>query len=179
MLAAREFGLRSPARATSAHTHLLLVGFVMMMICGVALWMFPRPAKDDARYRPQRAEWAYWLLTLGTSGRAALELLADSEAGPVVRSLIVAAGLAQVAGLLLFFWSMLPRIRSTLPPGDYGAAPPRGPRIPGPNPPRPRGRSESSFCRCSGRGRGPPRSASSPVPRRVPSAPSPRGRSAS
>ena len=36
----------------SAHTHLILVGSVMMMIMGVALWFFPRPEKDDKKYNP-------------------------------------------------------------------------------------------------------------------------------
>jgi heme/copper-type cytochrome/quinol oxidase subunit 1 len=114
MLAAREFGLALPARILSVHTHLLLVGFVMFMISGVALWMFPRAAKDDARYRPGLAEWAYWLLLAGTAVRAALELVAPAGAALPVRVVIVAGGLAQVAGLLLFFVMMLPRIRSTL-----------------------------------------------------------------
>lgn len=34
----------------SAHTHALFVGFIMMMILGVALWLFPRPDRADARY---------------------------------------------------------------------------------------------------------------------------------
>ena len=114
MLFAREFGLPMPPRARSAHTHLLLVGFVMFMISGVALWMFPRAAKDDARYRPTLAEWAYWCLVIGTAGRAALELGAGAAAEAPIRLAIVAAGVAQAAGLLLFFVMMLPRIRSTL-----------------------------------------------------------------
>lgn len=115
MLVSREFGLPLAARAMSAHTHLLLVGFVMFMICGVALWMFPRPVKDDPRYKPTRAGWAYWCLALGTGGRAALELWAGAGgSGVVVRAAIVAAGISQAAGLLIFFWTMLPRIRSTL-----------------------------------------------------------------
>ena len=36
----------------SAHAHAVLVGFVMFLILGVALWLFPRAAKDDERYRP-------------------------------------------------------------------------------------------------------------------------------
>jgi len=36
----------------SAHTHLILVGSVMMMIMGVALWFFPRAEKDDRKYNP-------------------------------------------------------------------------------------------------------------------------------
>lgn len=114
MLTAREFGLALPMRTRSVHTHLLLVGFVMFMISGVALWMFPRAAKGDARYRPVLAEWAYWLLLAGTAGRAVLELLATPAASVATRTAIVAAGLAQLVGLLLFFLMMLPRIRTTM-----------------------------------------------------------------
>src|SRR5688500_16052609 len=59
----------------SAHTHAILVGFVMMMILGVALWMFPRPEKNDERYSPRAAEAAYWLITIGTGGRLIGELM--------------------------------------------------------------------------------------------------------
>jgi len=114
MLAARESGLAPPVRIMSVHPHLLLVGFVMFMISGVALWMFPRAAKGDARYRPALAEWAYWLLLAGTAGRATLELLATPTASVATRTAIVAAGLAQLVGLLLFFLMMLPRIRTTM-----------------------------------------------------------------
>jgi heme/copper-type cytochrome/quinol oxidase subunit 1 len=114
MLAAREFGLPLPPRAQSAHTHVLLVGFVMFMISGVALWMFPRAAKDDHRYRPALAEWAYWCLAIGTAGRGALELATGPVEPVAMRIAIVAGGVAQAAGLLLFFFMMLPRIRTTL-----------------------------------------------------------------
>jgi cytochrome bd-type quinol oxidase subunit 2 len=113
MMAAREFGVSVPARALSAHTHALLVGFVMMMIGGVALWMFPRPAKDDPRYKPVRAEWAYWMLALGTGGRIVLELAAKEDAGTAMRVAVFATGAAQVLGLLLLFGTLWPRIRTT------------------------------------------------------------------
>lgn len=116
IMAAREFGVGLPARAISAHTHVLLVGFVMFMICGVALWMFPRPAKDDARYRPERAEAAWWCLVVGTGGRVVLELTLPAPGSAVLRWLLVACGVLQAVGLLLFFTTMLPRIRSTLAP---------------------------------------------------------------
>jgi hypothetical protein len=51
---------RYPSRLfITAHAHLLLVGFMLMMVMGVATWMFPRPARDDARYRPELAEAVY------------------------------------------------------------------------------------------------------------------------
>ena len=112
MLVAREFGGRVASHyLVSAHTHAVLVGFVMMMILGVALWMFPRPATGDLRYRPQLAEAAYWMLTSGTAVRVAGELLHSRSEGPWLRWVVVLAGLAQVGGLLLFFANMWSRIR--------------------------------------------------------------------
>ena len=117
LLAAREFGVPAPVRALSAHTHAVLVGFVMMMIGGVALWMFPRPAKDDPLYRPALAEWAYWLLAAGTAGRIVFELAVSDPTGAALHGAIFAAGLAQVLGLVLLFAVLWPRIRTTRPDG--------------------------------------------------------------
>ena len=44
-------GRYPPRLFITAHVHLLLVGFMLMLVMGVATWMFPRPARDDARYR--------------------------------------------------------------------------------------------------------------------------------
>ena len=67
MIARRELWNIAPTPLEiSAHTHVILIGFVMTMILGVALWLFPRPDKTDARYRPGLAELSYWLLTAGT-----------------------------------------------------------------------------------------------------------------
>ena len=95
----------------SAHTHLILVGFVLMMILGVALWMFPRPAKEDARFDPRLAEAAYWCLTVGTAARAGGELARPMMLEAALGWVIVLAGSAQVLGLGLFFWNMWTRIR--------------------------------------------------------------------
>lgn len=95
----------------SAHTHAVFVGFVMMMILGVALWLFPRPEKDDRRYRPVLAEAAYWMLATGTAARIAGELLRQSAAGWWLRVGIVASGSLQIAGLAVFFFTMWSRIR--------------------------------------------------------------------
>jgi heme/copper-type cytochrome/quinol oxidase subunit 1 len=97
--------------AASAHTHAILVGFVMMMILGVALWLFPRPAKEDARYNPRAAEAAYWLLTAGTAGRIIGELARISVSALYVRWVVIVASFAQIAGIGLFFFTMWSRIR--------------------------------------------------------------------
>lgn len=114
MLVRRElWGIYPTAYLQSAHTHAILVGFVMMMILGVALWMFPRPARDDTRYRPELALAAYWLLAGGTAVRLAGEVARTGVDGPVLRLLVMAGGLAQVAGIGLFFVTMWSRIRAT------------------------------------------------------------------
>jgi heme/copper-type cytochrome/quinol oxidase subunit 1 len=112
MLVRRELAGRFPSPyVVSAHTHAILVGFVMLMILGVALWLFPRPEKGDARYRPRVAEAAYWLVTLGTAGRVAGELLRPAVAASWLRWAVVLCGLAQIAGVGLFFHTMWSRIR--------------------------------------------------------------------
>ena len=113
MLVSRELHGRPPTEyQTSAHTHLIFVGFVMEMILGVALWLFPRPHKDDTRYSPRLVNVAYWLVTVGTAIRAAGELARASEDGAALRWLIVCSGLAQIGGLGLFFYTMWSRIRA-------------------------------------------------------------------
>jgi heme/copper-type cytochrome/quinol oxidase subunit 1 len=112
MMAERELFERFPSRyLVSAHTHAILVGFVMMMILGVALWLFPRPDKSDERYQPRVADIAYWLLTIGTSTRIIGELLRIEFASGLLRWLIVLASFAQIAGIGLFFYTMWSRIR--------------------------------------------------------------------
>lgn len=113
MVVRRELWLRPPSPyETSAHTHAILVGFVMLMILGVALWLFPRPDREDARYRPQLAEAAYWLVTLGTAGRVVAELLRPASTALPLRWAVVVCSLAQIAGIALFFHTMWGRIRA-------------------------------------------------------------------
>ena len=112
MLARRELFDQWPTPWwISAHAHAILVGCVMMMILGVALWMFPRPAREDQRFDPRVAEAAYWLLALGTLTRVGGELLRPVEAGRLLRWAIVIGGTAQALGLVAFFWTMWSRIR--------------------------------------------------------------------
>ena len=112
MLARRELaGAWASPWWTSAHTHAILVGFVMMMILGVALWMFPRPAKEDTHFDPRLAEAAYWCLTLGTAARVLGELLRPASEAAGLRWAVVLGGAAQALGLILFFWTMWSRIR--------------------------------------------------------------------
>jgi heme/copper-type cytochrome/quinol oxidase subunit 1 len=102
----------------TAHVHLVLVGFMLMLVFGVATWMFPRPARDDGRYRPELAQAVYWLLTASTIVRTLGELAAAATG---TRGSVLAAvgGLGQLAAALVFVINMWTRVRM---PG--GLAPP-------------------------------------------------------
>lgn len=109
----RHFGfLEDHYPSVSAHTHLLLVGFVMMMIMGVALWMFPRPAADDSSYRPERMVLVYWLLATAVPVRAAAEIFSSWTSAQLPHVVAFAASLVEVLAILLFFVNLWPRIRS-------------------------------------------------------------------
>jgi heme/copper-type cytochrome/quinol oxidase subunit 1 len=95
----------------SAHAHAVLLGFVMFLILGVGLWLFPRAAAGDARYTPARAELAYWLLTASTAGRLLGEVLRSGLRDRWLAWIVVLGGLGQAAGLLVYFWNIWPRIR--------------------------------------------------------------------
>jgi len=107
-----------PRLFVTAHVHLVLVGFMLMLVMGVATWMFPRAARDDVRYRPGLAEAVYWTMTLATVARAGAEL--GLSLTPRLRIVIVAAALAQLVGTTLFVLNMWSRIRM---PGTTGVRP--------------------------------------------------------
>ena len=104
-------GVYPPRLFITAHVHLLLVGFMLMLVMGVATWMFPRPARDDARYRPGLAEAVYWIMTVATIVRAAAELGAPYWPGPVPRLAIALGGLGQLGAAGLFVVNMWSRVR--------------------------------------------------------------------
>lgn len=95
----------------SAHAHAVLVGFVLFLILGVALWLFPRAAKDDTRYTPGRAAAAYWILLVATTSRFVAEAARAWSDAPALGWIVVAGGLGQIAGLAVYFWTMWGRIR--------------------------------------------------------------------
>jgi cbb3-type cytochrome oxidase subunit 1 len=112
LVVARElFGRFPEPYLVSAHTHAILVGFVMMMILGVALWLFPRPEREDQRYSPRAAEAAYWLLAAGTAVRIAGEVARVGSGAAWLRWSVAIASIAQLAAIALFFHTMWSRIR--------------------------------------------------------------------
>lgn len=112
MLVRRELYSEWPSPfLVSAHAHVVFVGFVLYLILGVALWLFPRAAKTDERYSPGRAGAAYWVLTAATALRFLAETSRAWSSWEPIRWAVVAGGLGQGVGLALYFWTMWGRIR--------------------------------------------------------------------
>jgi cbb3-type cytochrome oxidase subunit 1 len=112
LLARRELvGAWPNPYLVSAHVHAVGIGFVMFMILGVALWLFPRAAKDDTRYRPGWVKAAYWILLAGTLARFVGEAGQAWWTGGSLRWAVLAGGLGQILGLGLYFLTMWSRIR--------------------------------------------------------------------
>jgi heme/copper-type cytochrome/quinol oxidase subunit 1 len=104
----------------TAHVHVVLVGFMLMLVFGVATWMFPRPGRDDGRYRPGLAWLVYWLLTASTAVRVLGELTAAAT-GARGSPLAAAGGLGQLAAAIVFVVNMWTRVRM---PGPAAPPPP-------------------------------------------------------
>lgn len=112
MLVRRDlFGIWPNPYLVSAHTHAVFVGFIMFLILGVALWLFPRPARDDDRYKPALAETSYWILLVATTARFLAGAARAWAASRVLAWIVVLGGLGQILGLALYFWTMWSRIR--------------------------------------------------------------------
>ncbi len=112
VLVQREiFGTFPHPHLVSAHTHAVQVGFILFLILGVALWLFPRAPKGDERYRPERAALAYWILVVATAARFASELARSASDAGWLRWTVVLSSIGQILGLAVYFWTMWPRIR--------------------------------------------------------------------
>jgi heme/copper-type cytochrome/quinol oxidase subunit 1 len=96
----------------SAHTHIILVGSVMMMIMGVALWFFPRAEKDDKKYNPDLILIIYWLMAGATLLRYCFQVTASFVYLDWINKTIFFVSMLQVIAMLLFFYSMWGRIRA-------------------------------------------------------------------
>ena len=112
MIRRELFGRYAAGPLLSAHTHAVLLGFGLYLIMGVALWMFPKPAKDDRRYSPGRIKTVYWLLTPATAVRFIAEIVRAGVDSHWVRWVVVIAGMIQFAAIALYFYTMWGRVRS-------------------------------------------------------------------
>ena len=97
-----------PKNLFTVHIHLIGIGFFLMMVCGVALWMFPRKSgesRETAARDPMT--WATYLLI--TSGLA-LRCLALLFLEVFGNTLLALSALLQVGGIAAFVLTIWPRV---------------------------------------------------------------------
>lgn len=94
----------------SAHTHLLLIGFVLMMIMGVALWMFPRPKPGELGASQTLLLWIYGLLVAGVAVRSSAEIILGYAKLPPLSYNVVAGASLEVLAIFIFFIYLWNRI---------------------------------------------------------------------
>lgn len=104
-----------------AHTHLLLIGFLIMLIMGISLWMFPRVPGHDGRSSPRHVGWIYWAMTLSVVARCAGEIAGAYVVAKWPGMLAFASSAIQSVAITVFFMSMLPRVRSPRDESARGA----------------------------------------------------------
>ena len=109
MLGARVAALAPLMALRSTHVHLILVGFVMQLIMGVALWMFPRRVSPPRWPTERQGFLVYALLNAGVVARTAGAPLAPASDAAFV--LHAAGGALQVAAIAAFVALMAGRVR--------------------------------------------------------------------
>ncbi len=103
-------GMLPGPKLITAHVHVLLFGFVISLIMGVAIWMFPRP-RDEKHYSRELAEITYWFLTLGTVIRFISEISSSYMNSKLLDWLIVLGSASQVLAGILFIYNVWSRVR--------------------------------------------------------------------
>ena len=86
----------------TAHLHMLLLGFVSMMIFGVAYHVIPRFVGSPLR-SPRAAEAHWWLANIGLAVMV-VGFMLRAQGRPVSSALLGIGGTAAAAGAYIFAW---------------------------------------------------------------------------
>jgi hypothetical protein len=92
--------------------HLLMVGWVTQLICGVALWMFPPLSRERPR-GDERVTWfAYAALNAGLLLRAIFEPLHAWSRAPWQGWMLALSAALQVLAIWAFVLAIWPRVKA-------------------------------------------------------------------
>jgi hypothetical protein len=94
----------------TVHVHLILVGSVIQIITGVALWMFPRKKEPPGWTTEREGMPLYFGFNGGTVVRSLFEPFA--QPGPLPDFLALSGMAAQILSLLYFLFLVFQRIRA-------------------------------------------------------------------
>lgn len=93
----------------SAHTHVLMVGFLLMGIAGVALWKLPEPAPGTHPSVPQACWWALVVLVLA---RSTLEVLTSYASWSWLHTGVFAVSCVEAVVIFVLGRHLLARARA-------------------------------------------------------------------
>lgn len=88
------------------HSHLMLLGWVSMMIYGVGYHILPRFAGRLIKSRAM-GELHFWLSNVGLVGMLLFYVLMQESGGSLYSGLTAAFGLTEAFSIFLFFYNMM------------------------------------------------------------------------
>jgi len=88
------------------HSHLMLLGWVSMMIYGVGYHVLPRFSGRPLRY-PKMGELQFWAANIGLLGMLLFYALGVYNPSHALRTLTVAFGAIEALSIALFLYNML------------------------------------------------------------------------
>ena len=93
------------------HVHLLLVGWMVQVACGVAFWILPRLDASGSRGNERLAWLCYAALNIGVVLAALHDPLVMASGESVIsRSMAVSAGVLYIAAITAFVAHAAPRV---------------------------------------------------------------------
>lgn len=93
------------------HSHLMLLGWVSMMIYGVGYHILPKFAGRFLK-SPKLGEAQFWLANIGLVGMLAFYTLGTYNPSGLYRGLVIASGLIEALSIFLFFYNMIATLYS-------------------------------------------------------------------
>jgi hypothetical protein len=113
-------GHPAPFIASVEHGHLGFVGWLVNVVIGVALWMFPldRASFPDTqgRYSVASVGWCYVLLNIGLPLRIVSEPWVQSGGSPFASGLLILSALMQLFAIFIFIGIAWRRVRAPARP---------------------------------------------------------------
>lgn len=102
------FMLANPAYAALrfAHSHLMLLGWVSMMIYGVGYHILPRFAGKVLKSR-RMGEAQFWAANIGLVGLTVFHTINLLRPDALMRWIAVASGVLELVSIALFFYNMM------------------------------------------------------------------------
>ncbi len=100
----------------TAHVHLLVVGVIMQLIMGVALWMFPRHQKEPYVTPEREGMTVYFLLNAGIVLRTFAEPMGVDSS--IMYWMAFGGMVLQMAASVYFLFLIFGRVRGIPPPSS-------------------------------------------------------------